>query len=196
MDKNKIILIALIVVIIAFLIGIFAAMPNMNKQNTNLTIISNDTLNEGDSIEIKLTDADGNLLVNQTVNVTIKDNNNASSSYSVVTNESGFGALKLDKIAGEYNVTINYGGNDKYNGCTATKKINIEKEVVESENGGSSNSGSSSSRYVYDEAGKFDTYTGKYVGGQADGQTREQVRKYNHDIVEEERAYKREHGMI
>lgn len=133
MDKNKIILIALIVVIIAFLIGIFAAMPNMNKQNTNLIIISNDTLNEGDSIGIKLTDADGNLLVNQTVNVTIKDNNNASSSYSVVTNESGFGALKLDKIAGEYNVTISYGGNDKYNGCNGTQKITIKEKVTQKE---------------------------------------------------------------
>ena len=169
MDKNKIILIALIVVIIAFLVGIFAAMPNMNKQNTNLTIISNDTLNEGDSIEIKLTDADGNLLVNQTVNVTIKDNNNASSSYSVVTNESGFGALKLDKIAGEYNVTISYGGNDKYNGCSATQKITIKDEVKQTvsesstSSSSSSNSGSSSSSSNVDSGAFYSAQAEKVI---------------------------------
>lgn len=101
MDKN-IIIIALVVAVIAILAGIFAVMPNMNKQDANLTFMSNSAINEGDSIEIKLNDSDGNLLVNQTVNVTVTDSNKTSSYYSVVTNETGFGVLKLDKSAGNY----------------------------------------------------------------------------------------------
>ena len=47
LEKNKIVILALIVVIIALLAGIFAVMPNINKQNANLIFMSNDTINEG-----------------------------------------------------------------------------------------------------------------------------------------------------
>ena len=43
MDKNRIIIIALLLIIIVLLAGIIAVMPNMNKQDTNLTFISNST---------------------------------------------------------------------------------------------------------------------------------------------------------
>lgn len=174
MDKNKIILIALIVVIIAFLVGIFAAMPNMNKQNTNITFMSDDTLNEGDSIKIKLTDSNGNLLVNQTVSVTIIGSNNASSSYSIVTNETGFGDLKLDKIAGEYNVIVEYGGSNNYAGCSNAQKLTIKEKVAEVESTSSSSNTGSNSNYdsgafysaqsekVYHTGDVVDTPGGKY----------------------------------
>lgn len=169
MDKNKMIIIALIIVIIALLVGMFTIMPHINKKDTNLTFISNSTLNEGDSIEIKLTDSDGNLLVNQTVNVTITDNNKTSIYYSVVTNGSGLGVLKLDKIAGEYNVTISYGGNDKYNGCSATQKITIKDEVKQTvsesstSSSSSSNSGSSSSSSNVDSGAFYSAQAEKVI---------------------------------
>ena len=46
MDNNKIIIIVLIAVIAALLVGIFAMMPNMTKQDTKLTFESNATLTE------------------------------------------------------------------------------------------------------------------------------------------------------
>ncbi len=156
MEKNQIIIIALIVVIVALLVGMAAMlMPNMSKQDTQLKFKSNSTLTEGDSLKIKLTDANGTAIANQTVNVTITDKNNASDNHSVVTNEKGVGTLKLDKNAGEYTVTVIYNGNDKYNACNATKKITVEEEVVETEpeiqqstqSSGSSNNG----RLHYDE---------------------------------------------
>ncbi len=144
MDKNIIIIIALVVAVIAILAGAFAVMPNMNKQDTNLTLMSNSTINEGDSIVIKLTDSDGNLLVNQTVNVSVTDNNKTSSQYSLVTNETGFGVLKLDKTAGKYNVSISYGGNDKYNGCNVTQTLTIKDNSNETDTQQSSATSSSS----------------------------------------------------
>lgn len=131
MDKNKIIIIALIAIIAALLVGVVAMMPNMNKQDTKLTFKSNSTLDEGSSLKIKLTDDNGTAIANQTVNVTITDGDESSDYHSVVTNEKGIGKLKLDKSPGKYNVTISYGGNDQYNGCNATKKITIKEEVVE-----------------------------------------------------------------
>ncbi|WP_407424067.1 Ig-like domain-containing protein [Methanobrevibacter sp.] len=133
MDKNKIIIMALIAIILAILVGIFASMPNVNKQDTNLTFMSNSTITKGDSVEIKLADGNGNPLVNQTVNVTVTDENRASDYHSVVTDENGIGVLKLDKSAGEYNVTVSYGGNDNYNGCNTTQQMTIEEKAVEAQ---------------------------------------------------------------
>ena len=54
MDKNKIIILALIVVIAAILVGMaFTMMPNMAKQDTKLKFKSNSTLTKGDSLKIK-----------------------------------------------------------------------------------------------------------------------------------------------
>ena len=147
MDRNMIIIVALIAIIVALLVGIFAMMPNMSKQDTKLTFESNATLTEGDSIKIKLTDANGTAIANQTVNVTITDKNNTSDYHSVVTDGDGVGKLKLDKNSGKYNVTISYGGNDNFTGCNATQKLTIkEKEkVVEAQTSSSSSSSSASS---------------------------------------------------
>ena len=162
MDKNKIIILALIVVIAALLVGIAAMkMPNMGKQDTKLKFKSNSTLAEGDSLKIKLTDANGTAIANQTVNVTIKDKKGTGDSHSVVTNDKGVVTLKLDNDAGKYNVTITYGGNDKYNGCNATKKITIQEKVVEASvsqsSAQSSQSGGSSTHTIIGEDGYYYT---------------------------------------
>ena len=81
-------------------------MPHANKQITNLTFENGQELNEGDSIQFKLTDANGTALANQTVNITVTDKDRISDYHSVVTNGEGIGTLKLDKSAGEYNITI------------------------------------------------------------------------------------------
>ncbi len=97
MNKYTIIILALIIIVVALILGVVAVMPNITKQDTNLTIKSNSTINEGDSIKIQLTDANGNILVNQSVNVTLTDSNKTSSYYSVVTNESGL-EITINKI--------------------------------------------------------------------------------------------------
>ena len=144
MDKNKIIIIALIVVIAALLVGMAAMMmPNMVKQDTKLKFKSNSTLTEGDSLKVKLTDGNGTAIANQTVNVTITNKDGSTDYHAVVTNENGTGKLKMDKSAGKYNVTVSYGGNDKYNGCNVTKKITVEEKVAEAQVTSSSSGGSS-----------------------------------------------------
>ena len=163
MDKNKIIILALIVVIAALLVGMaFTMMPNMTKQDTKLKFKSNSTLTKGDSLKIKLTDANGTAIANQTVNITITNKNGASDNHSVVTNAKGVGTLKLDKGAGKYNVTVSYGGNDKYNGCNATEKLTIEEKVDEVQSTSSSGSDSSSSSN-YDSGAFYSKQAGKTI---------------------------------
>ena len=128
MEKNKLIIIALLVIIVALLVGIFSTMPNFSKTDSKLEIIGNDTLNEGDNLQVKLTDVNGIALSNQTVNITITDENKTSEYHSVITNDDGVGELKLEKDAGKYDVTVIYAGNDGYNECNTTKKITINEE--------------------------------------------------------------------
>ena len=146
MERNQIIIIALIVIIAALLVGITAMMmPNMAKQDTKLKFKSNSTLTEGESLKVKLTDANGTALANQTVNLTITGKNGSSDYHSVVTNKKGIGTLKLDKNPGKYTVNVTYGGNENYTGNTTTQKLTVKEEekVVASQT-----SSSSSDTYV------------------------------------------------
>ena len=159
MDKNKIIIIALIAIIAALLVGFVAMMPNTNKEDTKLAFKGNTTIADGDSIKIKLTDDNGTALVNQEVNITIIDDKSRSDYHSVVTDDKGVGKLEIHKDAGKYTIAANYGGNEKYNGCNATEKITVEEEVVEepvaqqqtqsSQSAQSTQTSSSSSPYKY-----------------------------------------------
>lgn len=135
MDIKKILLISIITVVIlasvsAVSAGFLDGLLGGELQDTNLNFKSNSTLTEGDSLKVKLTDANGTAIANQTVNITITDKDGSNDYHSVVTNENGTGKLKFDKSAGEYNVTVSYGGNDKYNPSNATKKITVEEEVA------------------------------------------------------------------
>lgn len=131
--NNKIIIGVLVAIIIALLAGILVSMPNLTKTDSVLEIISNDTIAEGDSLQIKLTDSNGTALANQTVNITITDADKASDYHSVVTNDEGVGELKLEKDAGEYDLAVSYGGSDVYNACNATEKVTIKEKVVEAQ---------------------------------------------------------------
>lgn len=162
MDNNKIIIIVLIAIIVALLFGIFAMMPNTNKQDTNLTFMSNDIIDEGDNLQIKLTDANGKVLANQAVRITFTDKDNFNSTYSVVTNSEGVGELKLDKNAGEYDIIASYEGNEDYNGCNVSHKLTIKEKTLESiqssssSSNGGSNSGSAGSGGASDSSSNND----------------------------------------
>ena len=131
MERDKIIIIALIAIIAILLVSIIAIMPNIMKKDTQITINSKSTLNEGDSIKIRLIDENGVAIANQNVNISI-NNGTVTDYHSITTDNQGIGKLELDKKAGSYDVCVIYSGNDNYKGCNATKMIKIE-EVAEAE---------------------------------------------------------------
>ena len=169
MDRQKIIILALIEMVVILLVAVFSMMPGFTKQNTEITFKNNSTLTKGDSLNITLTDANGTALADQTVNITIADGNNAENYHSAVTDENGTASLKLDNGAGNYTVTVSYEGDEKYNGCNATEEITIEEEVVEtqtsSSSDASSDSSSTSSNYdsgaFYSKQSESMVYTGE-----------------------------------
>ena len=169
MDRQKIIILALIEMVVILLVAVFSMMPGFTKENTEIPFKNNSTLTKGDSLNITLTDANGTALADQTVNITIADGNNAENYHSAVTDENGTASLKLDNGAGNYTVTVSYEGDEKYNGCNATEEITIEEEVVEtqtsSSSDASSDSSSTSSNYdsgaFYSKQSESMVYTGE-----------------------------------
>lgn len=89
MDNNKKIIIAVIVIVAVLIIGLAAVMPNFGKEKANLTMKSNDTINQGESIKLKLTDVNGTPIENETVNVTLTDENGTTEEKVAVTNKKG-----------------------------------------------------------------------------------------------------------
>ena len=128
-SRNIIIILVIVVVVLAAAVGVMFLSPSHAKEDTKLTITSNGTLYEGDSLTVKLTDINGTAIPDQMVRVTIT---NESETYesSVITNGSGIGVLELDEDAGNYSVNCSYGGNDNYTANNASQKLVILKEVV------------------------------------------------------------------
>ena len=125
MDRNKAIVVALIIIIAVLIIGIAVIMPNYGKEKSNVTIESNDTINPGDSIYINLTDVNGTPIENETVNVTITAKNGTSSNKVVVTNDKGVAKVKLDLDEGNYTVNCTFKGNDNFTENTTSDTIEV-----------------------------------------------------------------------
>ena len=140
MENNRIIIIILLlVIIIALLACILTVMPNMNKQDVKLAFISDSTINEGDSIEIQLTDMNGTPLANQSLNVSVTDGNKTDY-HSILTNGDGKATLDIDKSAGDYGVSVRYGGNSNYRQSSISQNVTVKVPQTTSASTGSQSS--------------------------------------------------------
>ena len=201
MNRNIIIAI-LAIIIIAAAGGIAFAQTSVaadgNKQNTQINFLSNSHLKNGEMVQFELKDSQGKAIADQRINITFEENGEKQK-YSIITDNNGKGGLALNnEKSGNHEVTITYGGNNKYNGCSAKLNITIEngnttntekvsgnstastvkyneKTTSSSSNSSSSSSGSSLSEgpgpnLYYDEEFNvwYDDY-GIIRGGQSDG---------------------------
>lgn len=179
---NKKIIIAILIIILIAIVGIFA-FGNTSKADTQINFLNGTAFKNGESIEFQLNDANGNPLANQEVTITFGANGN-SQNYTVVTDSEGKGALLLnDEELGEYNITVTYAGDDGHNGCVASQTITITDEDTPSDSSNDSESSAPSQdsnntqssdpsqsdlNYDSDLNVHYDS-NGKIVGGQNDG---------------------------
>lgn len=131
MNKNIIIAI-LCVILIAAVGGFLLAQPQTTtedgKLNTQIKFLSEDSLKNGQTVEFELKDMSGNAIAGETVKI-LYVANGVNEKYSVVTDSQGHGYLVLSgEDAGSYDITINYDGNSKYNGCSAKQTLKIVDE--------------------------------------------------------------------
>ena len=186
---NKKILIAILIVVIigagAYGIHHFAG----GKINTQINFLSENALENGEQVEFELKDDSGKAISGQNVNLTFGDEK-----YSLVTDEDGKGYLVIsEERAGKYEITVDYGGDDKHNGCSAKTTVTItddsssadDSTTVSSTNTSGNNSstvssdkGNSKLHYdaqyglYYDDEGKV-----RNSGGQIDGMSIYDIRQ-------------------
>lgn len=208
---NKNIIIAILIVLIIAVVAAFAlsqpAQTENGKLNTQINILSKDTLKNGEQIQFELKDAQGNALAGQNVSIEYVKNNGQTEKYSIYTDNNGKGYLTIDnEEAGKYDVTITYSGNDKYNGCNAKQTLTIEEgtstetpsetpanstaSTMAYNNGTAQttqSSGQASSSQVYYDSDLnvyFDS-NGKVIGGQNAGSDIWQVRNNQPEVDSE-----------
>lgn len=150
MNKNIIIAI-LAIIIIAAAGGIAFAQTSAaadgNKQNTQINFLSNSHLKNGEMVQFELKDSQGKAIANQRINITFEDNGQKQN-FSIKTDNNGKGGLVLNnEAAGDHEVTVTYGGNDKYNGCKANQTITIEQGTTSETEKVSGNSTASTVKY-------------------------------------------------
>ncbi|WP_295609185.1 hypothetical protein [uncultured Methanobrevibacter sp.] len=184
--NKKIILVLLSIFIVAVVAG--SAIAAEAKVNTEIKMLSEKTLKNGDDIEFQLKDAQGKEIASQKVNISFEANGKYEN-YSVITDEHGNGYLVLyNEALGDHKVIINYTGNNKYNPCKLEETIKI---VEGKSTNDKTNANSTASTIKYDNTTKTNTtnatnktdeilyYDAQYnfyynqygvvVGGQSDG---------------------------
>lgn len=182
--NKKITLLILSIFIVAVAVG--AAVAAEAKTNTEIKMLSEKTLKNGDDIEFQLKDAKGNVIASQKVNISFEANGKFEN-YSVITDKDGKGYLVLtNEATGDHKVIINYSGNSKYNPSKLKETITIKEGESTSEK---TNVNSTASTIQYDNStankttnssndeplfydAEYNFYYNKYgivVGGQNDG---------------------------
>ena len=132
-NRNIIIILVAIIVILAVAIGFALLNPTVAKEPTKIKITSDKEQYEGGELSIKLTDLNKTPLSKEIVNITITNKKGKVVVDDVVkTNSKGKAKLDLDLKKGSYNVNVSYGGNENYTSNNTTQKLTIkEEEVVE-----------------------------------------------------------------
>lgn len=130
MERNHMIIIALVVVIAALAVGVAFLMTA--KEECKLTIKCNETLKNGDKITIKLTGKDDNPIANAKLKVKLSGSDDKN--YELSTDSKGKATMKLSDIdAGNYSLNATFEGDDHHTPASCQKKFKVKEEVVEAE---------------------------------------------------------------
>ena len=131
-NKNIIIILVAIIVVLAAVIGVMLFNQSNAKEPTKIKIISDKEQYESGTLKIKLTDLNKTALSKQKVNIIIKNKKGkVIVDETVKTNSKGKAKLDFDLKKGKYVVNVTYKGNENYTGNNTTQKLKIKEEVTE-----------------------------------------------------------------
>lgn len=131
LDKRVTILSIIVIILISMLVILCfgSNFSSIFKQETDLTITSNSTLNNGDNFTVKLTDSDGELIANKTICISLTDDEGNVNNLNV-TNEKGIASFGINANSGNYSAKCVFLGDDNYDSSNVTHKVSIVNRVV------------------------------------------------------------------
>ena len=153
LDKRVTILSIIVIILISMLIILCfgSNFSSIFKQETDLTITSNSTLNNGDNFTVKLTDSDGELIANKTICISLTDDEGNVNNLNVTTNEKGIASFGINANSGNYFAKCVFLGDDNYDSSNVTHKVSIVNRVVSLD----SSSDGQSQTYSYGSTGSY-----------------------------------------
>ncbi|MBQ7928561.1 MAG: hypothetical protein IJ287_07485 [Methanobrevibacter sp.] len=132
-NKNIIIILIAIIIVLAAVVGMLYMQSINAKEPTIIKITSNETQNEGGKLTMQLMGLSKTAISKEKVNITITDSEGkVVVNQAVKTNSKGKAKLDLDLKKGEYNVTVTFGGNEKYAENNTVQKLSIKEETQHS----------------------------------------------------------------
>lgn len=153
LDKRVTILSIIVIILISMLVILCfgSNFSSIFKQETDLTITSNSTLNNGDNFTVKLTDSDGELIANKTICISLTDDEGNVNNLNVITNEKGIASFGINANSGNYSAKCVFLGDDNYDSSNVTHKVSIVNRVVSLD----SSSDGQSQTYSYGSTGSY-----------------------------------------
>lgn len=153
LDKRVTILSIIVIILISMLVILCfgSNFSSIFKQETDLTITSNSTLNNGDNFTVKLTDSDGELIANKTICISLTDDEGNVNNLNVTTNEKGIASFGINANSGNYSAKCVFLGDDNYDSSNVTHKVSIVNRVVSLD----SSSDGQSQTYSYASTGSY-----------------------------------------
>ena len=128
-NKNIIIILIAIIVVLAVVAGVMFMQPAA-KEPTKVKITSDKSQYEGGKVTIQLTDLNKTAISKEKVNITITNKKGkVVINETIKTNSKGKAKLDLDLKKGNYTVNVTYGGNENYTGNNTTRKLTIKEEI-------------------------------------------------------------------
>ena len=121
-----------VIVILAIVAGIMF-LQSTAKEPTKVVITSDNSQYEGGKLSIQLTDLNKTAISKEKVSITITNKKGKIVvNETVETNSKGKADIDLDLKKGKYNVTVTFGGNEKYAENNTSQKLTITEETQES----------------------------------------------------------------
>ena len=170
-NRNLIIILVAIIVVLAAAIGVGLMNQANSKQPTEINVVSDNEQYEDGKLSVKLTDSNNTPISNEVINITITNSKGKVVVDDVVkTNSKGKAKFNLDLKKGKYTVNATFDGNDNFTANSTIQKLTIKEEVKQAQTEGSSSSANSDPGAFYSEQSNRMFYTGDTKEG-ADGHT-------------------------
>ena len=136
--KTRDLIIICATLIILLCIGIFIISSSNSAETTILSMTNSISLNEGDSLILKLNNENGTVIPNQKIEINLTDEKGITENFTLKTNSKGECRLE-DLPASNFSLFAKYSGNSKYKESTISGKITVKKVSTSSSNNKANN---------------------------------------------------------
>ena len=136
--KTRDLIIICATLIILLCIGIFIISSSNSAETTILSMTNSPSLNEGDSLILKLNNENGTVIPNQKIEINLTDEKGITENFTLKTNSKGECRLE-DLPASNFSLFAKYSGNSKYKESTIIGKITVKKVSTSSSNNKANN---------------------------------------------------------